>query len=126
MADYSLVPVDHQPEFVDTSFIPVDHNPFSADNASPQLQVANDPQRVMLRADRSNIDAPPTGDLAPTTNTGSRMSGSIIPVCFYANKQEHAGLGFTTCNYHCFNDVDASQTFPYGTKCPGIIRMPGG
>ena len=31
MPDFSLVPVDHQPDFGDVSFIPVDHDPFSAD-----------------------------------------------------------------------------------------------
>jgi hypothetical protein len=31
MPDFSLVPVDHQPDFSDVSLVPVDHNPFSAD-----------------------------------------------------------------------------------------------
>lgn len=31
MADYSLVEVDHQPDFDDVSLVPVDHDPFSAD-----------------------------------------------------------------------------------------------
>jgi len=36
MPDFSLVPVDHQPDFSDVSLIPVDHDPFSADGASQQ------------------------------------------------------------------------------------------
>jgi len=31
MSDFSLMPVDHQPDFGDVSFVPVDHDPFSAD-----------------------------------------------------------------------------------------------
>lgn len=38
MADYSLVPVDHQPDFSDVSLVPVDHDPFSADDVVQQAQ----------------------------------------------------------------------------------------
>ncbi|WP_172627022.1 NucA/NucB deoxyribonuclease domain-containing protein [Bradyrhizobium ivorense] len=31
MSDFSLVPVDYQPDFSDVSFIPVDHDPFGGD-----------------------------------------------------------------------------------------------
>jgi len=31
MADYSLVPVEHQPDFENVFLVPVDHDPFSAD-----------------------------------------------------------------------------------------------
>jgi len=33
MSDFSLVPVDYQPDFGDVSLIPVDHDPFSADGS---------------------------------------------------------------------------------------------
>lgn len=38
MSDFSLVPVDHQPDFEEVTFIPVDHNPFSDDGATQQAQ----------------------------------------------------------------------------------------
>jgi hypothetical protein len=38
MSDYSLVPVDHQPDFSDASLVPVDHNPFSDDDAVQSAQ----------------------------------------------------------------------------------------
>jgi len=38
MPDFSLVPVDHQPDFSDISLIPVDHDPFGADGANQQVQ----------------------------------------------------------------------------------------
>ncbi|MBC9876351.1 HNH endonuclease [Bradyrhizobium sp. INPA01-394B] len=36
MADYSLVPVEHQPDFENVSLVPVDHDPFSADGVTQQ------------------------------------------------------------------------------------------
>jgi hypothetical protein len=42
MPDYSLVPVNYQPEFDDHSFVPVDHDPFAADGVAqqPKIQLA--------------------------------------------------------------------------------------
>ena len=39
MPDYSLVPVDHQPDFDDHSLVPVDPNPFIADGLTQQAQI---------------------------------------------------------------------------------------
>jgi len=39
MPDYSLVPVDYQPDFGDYSLVPVDHDPFAADGAAQQAQI---------------------------------------------------------------------------------------
>lgn len=36
MADYSLMPVDHQPEF-DHSLMPVDHDPFAGDRTADDM-----------------------------------------------------------------------------------------
>lgn len=38
MPDFSLVPVDHQPDFEDVSLVPVDHDPFSADGVTLEAQ----------------------------------------------------------------------------------------
>jgi hypothetical protein len=38
MSDYSLVPVEHQPDFSDATLIPVEHDPYSADDAAQQAQ----------------------------------------------------------------------------------------
>ena len=39
MPDYSLVPVDHQPDFADYSLVPVDNDPFAADGLAQQAQI---------------------------------------------------------------------------------------
>ncbi|QIP08519.1 hypothetical protein [Bradyrhizobium symbiodeficiens] len=36
MDDYSLVPVEHQPDFENASLVPVDHDPFGADDVTQQ------------------------------------------------------------------------------------------
>lgn len=39
MPDYSLVPVDYQPNFDDYSLVPVDHDPFVANGVAQQSQI---------------------------------------------------------------------------------------
>src|SRR5438132_978023 len=39
MPDFSLVPVEHQPDFEDASLVPVDQDPFSSNGAVRQPQV---------------------------------------------------------------------------------------
>ena len=53
MRDFSLVPVDHQPDFSDVSLIPVDHDPFSADGTTLQTQT----QPLATDAGPANVGA---------------------------------------------------------------------
>jgi len=64
MPDFSLVPVDHQPDFGDASLIPVDHDPFSADGLIEQArtQLESQHQRLETGADLSDVGAPAVGD----------------------------------------------------------------
>jgi hypothetical protein len=43
MPDYSLVPVDHQPDFDGYSLVPVDYDPFAADGVTQQAQIQQPP-----------------------------------------------------------------------------------
>jgi hypothetical protein len=122
----SLVPVDHQPDFDGASLIPVDHDPFGADNTAAQPEMASEPRQTELGSDKSNFVAPPKIDLPPNRNAGAHMSGSVIPICTYTDRQESRRFGITTCNYFCGDDITTSKTFPFGTRCPGLILMPGG
>lgn len=58
MSDYSLVPVDHQPDFDDVSLVPVEHDPFSGSDTVQQAgsQPANQPRYLETRADLPDID----------------------------------------------------------------------
>ena len=42
MPDFSLVPVDHLPDFEGASLVPVDHDPFSADGMTQQAQTQSE------------------------------------------------------------------------------------
>jgi hypothetical protein len=60
MPDFSLVPVDYQPDFGDVSLIPVDHDPFSADDMIQQArtQLESQPQRLATGAGLPNVGVP--------------------------------------------------------------------
>jgi hypothetical protein len=68
MADYTLVPVDHQPDFGGVSLVPVDYDPFGAGGATqpPPLQLAQpvlqpaQPQPASPRLE-SSTQQPPAG-----------------------------------------------------------------
>jgi hypothetical protein len=59
MPDYSLVPVDYQPDFSDFSLVPVDYDPF-ADGNTPQagVQPENQPQPLANGAGQPNVRTP--------------------------------------------------------------------
>ena len=61
MPDYSLVPVDHQPDFDDYSLVPVDHNPFIADDI---IQRARTQQENQPQTD-AGFDQPPSTPQTP-------------------------------------------------------------
>jgi len=42
MYDYSLVPVEHLPDFENVSLVPVDHDPFGGDGATQPAATAAD------------------------------------------------------------------------------------
>ncbi len=74
MSDYSLVPVDYQPDFEDVSLVPVEHDPFSEDGEAQQAQAQaqtppaqpldqpQQPQSSATKNDPSNIGPPLIGD----------------------------------------------------------------
>ena len=72
MPNYSLVPVDHQPDFDDYSLVPVDYDPFAADGPIPQArtQLASQPQS------NAGLDQPPS---APQTPGSALPLPPIVP-----------------------------------------------
>ena len=74
MPDFSLVPVDHQPDFSDVSLIPVDHDPFGADGATQvaQLQPAQ-VQPVQIPTPATGASQPGVG--APANHAQAAESG---------------------------------------------------
>lgn len=79
MPDYSLVPVDHQPNFDDYSLVPVDHDPFAADGATQQAQFQQPPTPAQPQPQGPPQQQPATGVGQPGINgpaTGNSPSGS--------------------------------------------------
>jgi hypothetical protein len=79
MPDYSLVPVDYQPEFDDYSLVPVDHDPFAEDGVTQQAQFQQaqaQPQGPLQQqpaagAGQPDAGAPAAGGvLSPLTENG--------------------------------------------------------
>lgn len=69
MPDFSLVPVDRQPDFADFSLIPVDHDPFSPDGATEPVQTQSTqslpkspPQQPAAGPDSPDVGTPLIGD----------------------------------------------------------------
>jgi hypothetical protein len=60
MPDYSLVPVDYQPDFDDYSLVPVDHDPFAADDIiqRARTQQKSQPQPLANGTGQPNVGAP--------------------------------------------------------------------
>lgn len=107
MSDYSLVPVDHQPDFENASLVPVDHDPFSEDGATPQAQSQqaqtqiqpaqaqppDQPEQPATGADQPGFNGPASGSGAdgssggnartdprnPTSHQGSSSAPTLFP-----------------------------------------------
>jgi hypothetical protein len=82
MPDFSLVPVDHQPEFEDVSLVPVDHDPFSADGAIQQAQAQPESPRQPLATgtDLPDAGAPADRSKVPPADRSSRSTpGNSYP-----------------------------------------------
>jgi hypothetical protein len=68
VSDYSLVPVDYQPDFSDFSLVPVDYDPFSVDGVNQQApgQPGGPPQRSASGVGRPD-DGQPANDVQTAT-----------------------------------------------------------
>jgi hypothetical protein len=69
MPDYSLVPVDYQPDFSGFSLIPVDYDPFSADGVVQQAQTKTQPAQTQ----------PETPPLRPASTVSAQTAAPIQP-----------------------------------------------
>lgn len=72
MPDYSLVPVDYQPNFDDYSLVPVDHDPFVANGVAQQSQI----QLAQAQPQGSPQQPPATGAVQP--DAGAPAAGGVL------------------------------------------------
>jgi hypothetical protein len=81
MPNYSLVPVDYQPDFDGYSFVPVDYDPFAGDDLvqQAQFQQPSTPTQPAQPQPQTQPQQPATGAGQPGVNgpaTGNNPSGS--------------------------------------------------
>ena len=104
MPDYSLVPVDYQPEFDDHSLVPVDHDPFAADGVAqqPQIQLAQaQPQDPLQQPPAPGAGQPDTGAPAAGGVLGALKENGRVDSYVYAKNSTGtppAGPQVTTAN----------------------------
>ena len=82
MPGYSLVPVDHQPDFDDYSLVPVDHDPFAADGVAQQSQIQQaqpqgSPQQA-TGAGQPDAGVPAAGGVLSPLRDENRMVDSYV------------------------------------------------
>lgn len=93
MSEFSLVPVDHQPDFSDVSLVPVDHDPFGTDAVIPQARVQwtqTEIQPAQPQAQQLAEGTDQPGTVVPPVGAGPSTSpdqGNPEPIPFngYAN-----------------------------------------
>jgi hypothetical protein len=86
MPDYSLVPVDYQPDFDDHSLVPVDYDPFAADGVAQQSQIQHaqaQPQGPLQQqpatgAGQPDAGAPAAGGVLSPLRDENRMVDSYV------------------------------------------------
>jgi hypothetical protein len=134
MADYSLVPVDYQPDFENVSLVPVDYNPFAdsggmvqqapaqAQIQPTQVQLAQNqpqgpPQQPATGPNQPSVNGPPVvnspaGSSGGATNNPASDQGGVgaLPFNGFANPTPAESL----VNQAKMNDqrkiIDADQT----------------
>lgn len=74
MPDYSLVPVNHQPNFDGYSLVPVDHDPFAADDATQQAQI----QLAQIQVPPQGTPQQPPASGAGQPDAGAPPAGGAL------------------------------------------------
>jgi len=74
MPDYSLVPVDYQPDFDGHSLVPVDYDPFAADGLAQQAQI----QQAQAQAPPQGSPQQPTATGAGQPDAGAPAAGGVL------------------------------------------------
>jgi hypothetical protein len=93
MADFSLVPVDYQPDFDDFSLVPVEHDPFGDDGLMERVpaqlaqaqQTPTQSQPAQFQQTQPQIQPQPVPSAQPTRPipTGSTVEGDSPFVRFF-------------------------------------------
>jgi hypothetical protein len=118
MPDYSLVPVDYQPDFDDYSLVPVDYDPFAADDAVQQWRIqqaqAQPQQQPPAGAGQPDAAAPAAGGvLSPLRDENDRIDSYVYKKL--STGTPPTGPQVTTANgSHTFTATDGANRTNFG------------
>ncbi len=124
MGDYSLVPVEHQPDFENVSLVPVEHDPFSADGLS--LPAGTQPegrsQNVATGTAPSTVSAPVADTPAAVGESHNRGSAvASAPSRTATENPKAAPMSSAPSNFSfwpAWGNVGAAMPEAYGAKAP--------
>jgi hypothetical protein len=140
VSDYSLVPVEHQPDFENVSLVPVDHDPFSEDGKSQQAQTepgqsgqqpAAGVERLYVSPRRENTHAseptPPTG----ATPQPPTPTPNVVPpqqLLQGAINQYYPGAQFTDLAQQAYQNGQYGNAIGYGVGAvaDSLLALTGG
>jgi hypothetical protein len=104
MPDYSLVPVDYQPDFDDHSLVPVDYDPFAADGLAQQAQIQ-----------QTQAPAPPQGSPQQPPASGAGQPDARAPAAGGGpSGSVGGGIGPTGGAPNPTLDQGAAKAAPFG------------
>ena len=129
MPDYSLVPVDHQPDLDDHSLVPVDHDPFAADGLAQQAQFqlaqAQPQQQPSAGAGQPDAGAPAASDgIGPTGGAPNPdQVAKAAPFGDYANPTPTDPRTSTGGLFPLVDENHMVESYVY-KKTPLALRQP--
>jgi len=120
MDDYSLVPVEHQPDFENVALVPVDHDPFSADGL---MQQAPGPQAQAQPPQTTPTSPAQPAPLAQPQQPHDRIASHAMDQIGSEKWSDDAAKGFykahsNKCNlfvYDILTGAGASPGYPNGS-----------
>src|SRR4051812_27681945 len=122
MSEFSLVPVDHQPEFSDVSLVPVDHDPFSADGMIQQArtQWESQPQPSATGAVPSDIGAQLSeGNKMTDIARGGITSAPKLARSVARSDDDSSQIGVQLPEF-----TDGSSVYSYASLAPSLNDDP--
>jgi A nuclease of the HNH/ENDO VII superfamily with conserved WHH len=129
MPDFSLVPVEHQPDFSDVSLIPVDHDPFSADGAIQQPGMQ--PESQLQRATTYNDPEGDAAAMSPETYVNPFVKRTLGDLATLPQRAIDAAKISAAHNYGPSPDVMSDSDAPFVDPLPSVaaetaLTMMGG
>jgi hypothetical protein len=107
MDDFSLVPVEHLPDFEEVSLVPVDHDPFGADGATQQAQA----QAQLAQTQQAPSPIQPAHPQPLVTPTPVQNRNDCFRICSdMALPTKDYGIQFHRCVLACMSN--GSSGFP--------------